>query len=85
MSTYFLKSLKTYNEGRGIGIGIPTIDRLFYKSLSQDNNLDDVHQIEWIPRIKKLHELGLVQKVRSGKDDILTSEGRKMLKKYRGN
>lgn len=72
-----LKVILDYNQGRGIGT--PTLDRLFYRELEQIKGLENIYDIRWIPLIKKLIDLGLVEKVPSGKGTTITTKGKNVL------
>ncbi len=72
-----LKVIWDYNQGRGIGT--PTLDRLFYRELEQIKGLENIYDIRWIPLIKNLLDLGLVEKVPSGKGTAITTKGKNVL------
>jgi len=74
-----LKVICDYNDGRGIGT--PTLDRLFYKKLEEITDLENIYDIRWIPLINNLLDLGLVEKVVSGKGTAITTKGKNILLK----
>ena len=74
-----LKVILDYNQCRGIGT--PTLDRLFYKELEQITDLENIYDVRWIPLINNLLDLGLVEKVESGKGTAITTKGKDILSK----